>query len=43
MNYWLQERSKNFVTLENLEEKIEEALSKEANYNFAFSISGKKI
>lgn len=39
----VQEHSKGFVTMENLEEKIEEALAKEVNYNFALSISGKKI
>ena len=31
------------MTIENMEEKIEEALSKDVNYNFALSISGKKI
>ena len=29
--------------MDNLEEKIEEALAKETDYNFALSISGKKV
>lgn len=35
--------SKNFITMENLEEKIEAALANEMNYNFALSPSGEKI
>lgn len=37
------EGSKNFVTMDNLEEKIEEVLGNKTDYNFALSISGKKI
>ena len=39
----LQEESKDFVTLENLEEKIAYALENEVNYNFALTPEGKKI
>lgn len=39
----LQEKSKNFVTPENLEEKIEEAIANEVSHNFALSTSGHKI
>ena len=39
----LQEESKSFVTSENLEEKIQEVLSKETNYNFAITADGRKL
>lgn len=39
----LQEESKDFVTPENLEEKIAHALENETNYNFALTSSGQKL
>ncbi|XP_059209825.1 28S ribosomal protein S26, mitochondrial [Centropristis striata] len=36
----LQEDVKNFITLENLDERIEEALDKPKNYNFAINKKG---
>ena len=36
----LQEESKNFVTMENLEVKIKEALNNEVSYNYAMSTQG---
>ena len=38
-----QEESKDFVTKDNLEEKIEHALENEVNYNFAITPDGKKL
>lgn len=37
------EDSEDFVTQENLDEKIEELLSKEVNFNFAITPDGEKI
>ena len=39
----LQEESVHFVTPENLEEKIEECLTNETNYNFALTPRGDRI
>ncbi|XP_028250769.1 small ribosomal subunit protein mS26 [Parambassis ranga] len=39
----LQEDVKNFVTLENLDQRIEEALDNPKNYNFAINKSGKVV
>ncbi len=39
----LQEESKNFVTRENLDEKIAYALENEVNYNFALTPDGQKL
>lgn len=36
----VQEQSKDFVTMENLEEKITECLDNEVNYNFALTMTG---
>ena len=41
--YRAQEESKNWVTKENLEEKISYCLEHETNYNFALSPTGEKI
>lgn len=38
-----QEESKNWVTKENLEEKIAYCLEHETNYNFALCSTGEKI
>ena len=38
-----QEESAGFITMENLDEKIEEALQNEVDYNFAISPTGQKI
>lgn len=40
--YLVQEESKNWVTSENLEEKIAYCLEHETNYNFALSPTGEK-
>ncbi|XP_028833621.1 small ribosomal subunit protein mS26 [Denticeps clupeoides] len=37
----LQEESKNFITLENLDQKIEEVLDNPKNYNFAIDREGR--
>lgn len=37
----LQEEAKNFITLENLDQRIEEALDNPKNYNFALNKEGK--
>ncbi|XP_066535921.1 28S ribosomal protein S26, mitochondrial [Hoplias malabaricus] len=39
----LQEEVKNFITLENLDQKIEEALDNPKNYNFAVDKEGRKV
>ena len=39
----LQNESYNFITFDNLDEKIQEAIQNEVNYNFALTHSGKKI
>ena len=39
----MQEESKNWVTEENLEEKIAYCLENETNYNFAITPSGERI
>ncbi|XP_043998886.1 28S ribosomal protein S26, mitochondrial [Gambusia affinis] len=39
----LQEEAKNFVTLENLDQRIEEALDNPKNYNFAIDKEGKVV
>ena len=38
-----QEESKNWVTKENLEEKIAYCLEHETNYNFALTSTGEKV
>ena len=38
-----QEESHEFITIENLDEKIQEAIDNEINYNFALSYTGDKI
>ena len=40
---FFQEEQKTFVTRDNLEEKIEVALSNPVNYNFALKSNGEKI
>lgn len=35
-----QEEAKNFITLENLDQRIEEALDNPKNYNFAINKEG---
>lgn len=40
--YLVQEESENWVTRENLEEKITYCLEHETNYNFALSPTGEK-
>ncbi|XP_015681218.1 28S ribosomal protein S26, mitochondrial [Protobothrops mucrosquamatus] len=39
----LQEESRNFITLENLDQRIEECLSKTQNYNFAIDKDGRIV
>lgn len=39
----LQEDSKNFITLENLDQRIEEALDNPKNYNFAIDKEGRVV
>lgn len=39
----LQEEAKNFITLENLDQRIEEALDNPKNYNFAIDKDGKVV
>lgn len=39
----LQEEVKNFITLENLDQRIEEALDNPKNYNFAINKKGSVI
>ncbi|XP_062851168.1 28S ribosomal protein S26, mitochondrial [Trichomycterus rosablanca] len=39
----LQEEAKNFITLENLNERIEEALDNPKNYNFAVNKEGRVV
>ena len=38
-----QEQSYGFITMDNLDEKIQEAVDYEVDYNFALSTDGKKI
>ena len=38
-----QEQSYVFITMENLDEKIQEAIDYEVDYNFALKTDGKKI
>lgn len=38
-----QDEQKSFVTKENLEEKIEQALNNPVNYNFALKSNGEKV
>ena len=39
----LQEEAKNFITLENLDLRIEEALDNPKNYNFAIDREGRVV
>lgn len=39
----LQEVAKTFITLENLDQKIEEALDNPQNYNFAIDKEGRVV
>ncbi|KAK9398587.1 28S ribosomal protein S26 mitochondrial [Crotalus adamanteus] len=39
----LQEESRNFITLENLDQRIEECLNKTQNYNFAIDKDGRIV
>ena len=39
----IQEQSYGFITMENLDEKIQEAIDYEVDYNFALTSEGKKI
>ncbi|XP_071765670.1 small ribosomal subunit protein mS26 [Centroberyx gerrardi] len=39
----LQEEAKNFITLENLDQRIEEALDNPKNYNFAIDREGRVV
>ncbi|KAM4723789.1 small ribosomal subunit protein mS26 [Anableps anableps] len=39
----LQEEAKNFITVENLDQRIEEALDNPKNYNFAIDKEGKVV
>ncbi|XP_056327287.1 28S ribosomal protein S26, mitochondrial [Danio aesculapii] len=39
----LQEEAKNFITLENLDQRIEEALDNPINYNFAIDKEGRVV
>ncbi|XP_007432821.2 28S ribosomal protein S26, mitochondrial [Python bivittatus] len=39
----LQEESKNFITLENLDQRIEECLNNTHNYNFAIDKEGRIV
>lgn len=43
ISFFVQEESKNWVTEENLEEKIAYCLENETNYNFAITPSGERI
>lgn len=38
-----QEEAKNFITLENLDQRIEEALDSPKNYNFAINKEGQVV
>ena len=38
-----QEDAKNFITLENLDQRIEEALDKPRNYNYAIDREGRVV
>lgn len=38
-----QEEAKNFITVENLDQRIEEALDNPKNYNFAIDKDGKVV
>ena len=38
-----QEQSYGFITMDNLDEKIQEAVDYEVDYNFALSTDGQKI
>lgn len=38
-----QEEAKNFITLENLDQRIEEALDNPKNYNFAVDKEGRVV
>jgi hypothetical protein len=38
-----QEQSYGFITMENLDKKIQEAIDYEVDYNFALTTDGKKI
>lgn len=38
-----QEEAKNFITLENLDQRIEEALDNPQNYNFAIDKDGRVV
>lgn len=38
-----QEEAKNFITLENLDQRIEEALDNPKNYNFAVNKEGRVV
>ena len=38
----LQEMSKNFITLENLDMEVEKALNMKSNYNYSIDLKGKK-
>ena len=40
---YVQEESKEFVTMSNLEQKIQEAIDNELNLNYALTKTGKKI
>lgn len=39
----LQEEAKNFITMENLDQRIEEALDNPQNYNFAIDKEGRVV
>lgn len=39
----LQSESESFITMDNLDQKIEEILRNEVDYNYALSPSGEKI
>lgn len=39
----LQEDAKNFITLENLDQRIDDALDNPKNYNFAVDKEGKVV
>lgn len=39
----LQQQSKNFITFDNLDAKIQEAVEREVNFNFAIELSGEKV
>ena len=38
-----QEDAKNFITLENLDQRIEEALDRPRNYNYAIDREGRVV